>query len=727
MAPVEAPITQDSPVSVLSGVGKKREELLAAMGIYTLRDLIYHFPRAYEERFRVVRLAEGLDGEKHAFLLTVASQPHNALLKRGMTLTKFRAYDESGSVEVVFFNQPYLKTVFSVGDEFRFFGKLTPVKKVFQLSSPAYEPVPQDGSELPPYIALYPLTSGVTRALFDKLVTEALSLLLPTLPDHMPNAIREAYRLPVLSAALRHLHDPSDSEHLRMALRRLMFDEFFSFSLSLSLLHKKEKRATAKACRYIDFSDFLSLLPYELTNAQKRVVREIGDDMCRPSEAGRISPMSRILIGDVGCGKTVCAAIAILLAIRNGGQAALLVPTEILARQHDADLRKLFEPLGIRVALLLGSTPKKERERIYNAIRENGDARIDLLIGTHALLSDNVSFSELSLVVTDEQHRFGVLQRAKIREKGNGCHLLVMIATPVPRTLAPTVYCDLSLSSIDEMPKGRQRVDTFVVDESYRARLHAFIRKEVSSGGQVYIVCPAVEEKSEEASPEGGEVSFTDLAALDRDASSAPPLKSAVAYAEALKNHVFPDLSVAFLHGKMKTAEKEKTMLAFQKGEIDILVSTTVIEVGVNVPNAALMLVENAERFGLSQLHQLRGRVGRGTRKSYCILISDHTGEASRTRLETMRDIYDGYLIAERDLELRGPGDFFAGMDDRIRQSGGMTFRLAHLCEDKALIEAAFAAGRALAAEDPLLEKEEHRLLRREVNRVLEENRSTVS
>ncbi len=729
MAATANSITAESSVSILSGVGPVRVKALAAMGIHTLRDLIYHFPRAYEERFRVVPLSMGLDDEKHAFLLTVASAPHNVLVKRGMQLTKFRAYDESGSVEVVFFNQPYLKSAFEVGADYRFFGKLHASKKAVQLSSPAYEPLPKGGGELPPYIALYPLSAGITRPFFDKIVKEAMELVLKTLPDPIPYTIRERLALPALSVALRNLHDPLDGEHMRAALRRLMFDEFFTFSLSLALLRKRGDTKSARAMRDTDATPFLEKLPFTLTAAQARALSEISADM--RGEGGETTlPMSRILIGDVGSGKTACAAAAIYLAVKNGGQAALLAPTEILARQHAAELMPIFRSLGFETALLLGSTPKKEKERIYAGIRADGEGRIPILIGTHALLSDHVEFSDLSFVVTDEQHRFGVLQRARIREKGDGCHLLVMSATPIPRTLALTVYGDLALSRIDEMPSGRQRVDTFVVDESYRARMNAFIRKEVASGGQVYIVCPTVEEKTAELPDEGGEISFEALAAYEeyekaRDAL--PPMKSAVAFAKELAEHVFPDLRIAFLHGKMKSAEKDKTMQAFVQGELDILVSTTVIEVGVNVPNASLMIVENAERFGLSQLHQLRGRVGRGSRKSYCILVSDSKGETARERLQTMHTTYDGYAIAERDLALRGPGDFFAENKQEFRQSGGMSFRLAHLCEDKAWMETAFYEGRELARRDPMLSLPENALLRGEVERVFAENRSTVS
>ncbi len=712
----------DSPVTALSGVGPARQKILNAMGLYTLRDLIYHFPRAYEDRSSISALAEAMDGNRHAFLLTVATAPKNIMIKRGMTLTKFRAFDASGSVEVVYFNQTYMKQVFSVGQEYRFYGKLTPVKSTFQLSSPEYELISEENA-LRPYVPVYSLSSGMTRKSMQKLVDAAINAVLPTLVDPLPLSVVEKHSLPTLSYALRTAHDPKNKTELSTALRRLIFDEFFYFSLALKAANRKEHLANAPLLRDTNVSPLLSLLPYHLTNAQDRVIKEILGDLSREAHEGHAIPMSRIIIGDVGCGKTVCAAAALFAAIKNGHRAALMAPTEILARQHYQDIAPLFRKLGFRTELLLGSTSLKEKKRIYASLTDESEERCHLVIGTHALISEKLEISDLALVVADEQHRFGVLQRAALSEKGEGAHLLVMSATPIPRTLALTLYGDLQVSQIDEMPAGRQKVQTFVVNESYRQRLYAFIRKEVTSGGQVYIVCPAVDTSDDDE--ENGDLSLHELASSRFD--DLPSMKSAVLLADELQKKVFPDLSVSFIHGKMKSTEKDAVMTAFADGKIQILVSTTVIEVGVNVPNASLMIVENAERFGLSQLHQLRGRVGRGVRQSYCILVSETQGESARARLEAMRTTYDGFAIAEKDLILRGPGDFFADRSSEIRQSGGMSFRLSHLCEDEALMRAAFSEAEIFFQSDPIFSSPEGIAVKKEIEHTYYIRENTIS
>lgn len=425
--------------------------------------------------------------------------------------------------------------------------------------------------------------------------------------------------------------------------------------------------------------------------------------------------MNRILVGDVGCGKTVCAAYALFLALASGHQAALMAPTEILARQHYADLEPLFSSMGFRTALLTGSSTAKEKRDIYAALSGEETDRIDLVIGTHALLSEKTEFADLSLAATDEQHRFGVGQRAALREKCKGIHFLVMSATPIPRTLALILYGDLDISRIDEMPKGRQRVETYVVDESYRQRLYAFIRKQVAAGGQVYVVCPAIDPTDGEED-DVREISLADLYAAEKE--TAPALAGTTEVFARMREDL-PELRIDFLHGKMRPGEKDAAMRAFADGETDVLVSTTVIEVGVNVPNASLMIVENAERFGLSQLHQLRGRVGRGKRQSYCILVSDAKGASAKARLETMRTTFDGYAVAEQDLLQRGPGDFIASGDtDALRQSGGMNFRFAALCDDSDLLGEAAEEARAYAqdpqkqSDSPLLMEEAARRFR---------------
>ena len=704
-------LTLNSPVTELSGIGKTRAEALGRIGIFSVRDLLLHFPRAYENRGDIRTVAEAADGLTHALVLTVATEPKTAKLPRHMTLTKFRAFDETGTVEVVFFNQPYCRDVFTVGDEFRFFGTLTADKRILRLTNPAYEPITPE-KPLPDMVARYPLTEGISSKLIAQAVASALPCL-SGLSDFLPENIRQKYSFPTLATAIKTLHDPLSQDLLRPAIDRMAFNEYLTFSLGLSLSRRTAKEAIAPRCDKQNITPLLEQLPYQLTGSQKAAVREIAADMARTDRV----PMSRILVGDVGCGKTVCAAIAAYIAILNGHQVALMAPTEILARQHYNDLVPLFEALGARTSLLLGSTTQKKKSAIYASLLAEGDERTDLLIGTHALLNERLAFADLGLAITDEQHRFGVGQRTAIRERNPHTHLLVMSATPIPRTLALVLYGDLDISRITEMPSGRQRVDTFLIGEAMRERLYSFIRRTVEEGGQAYVVCPAIEE--EDGAVPLGRVFLPE----DR---SPTPLKTAVEHAEQLAA-LFPDLSVACLHGRMKPAEKEAVMQRFAAGEVNILVSTTVIEVGVNVPNASLMIVENAERFGLSQLHQLRRRVGRGTRKSYCILVSDAGGETAKRRLTALCKTYDGYAIAEEDLRLRGPGDFFATESDAIRQSGGLRFSAMVDAASPEIISTAFAEAAALLADDPDLISPANRPLADEVHRLFRIGENTFS
>ncbi len=687
-------ITHTSPITVLSGVGKVRADAYARLGIHTLGDLLLHYPRAYENRGELRLLRDARPDGKSAVVLTVATEPRSVRLRSHKSFLKFRAFDESGSCEIVYFNQDYLKNQFPLGSAFRFWGKVERTGNRYSMSSPVAEPY-FEGAHLPPLHAVYRLSEGLTPKQIAKDVSSALSLLLFEREDPLPAHIREKRSLCTLAYAERNIHFPQSFEALAIARRRLVYEEFFLFSLGAAMSQRATKAHGAPVCDKADVSPLLDQLPYQLTDAQARAVEQIRADMACDI------PMSRILVGDVGCGKTVCAAAAMLIAVQSGYQAALMAPTEILARQHYADLSPLFSALGISCALLVGATPAAEKRKIKAALAsENEKARLQVVIGTHALLSDGVELANAGLVVTDEQHRFGARQRAALSQKGMHAHLLVMSATPIPRSLALVLYGDLEISKIDQMPPGRQRVDTFVVDESYRERLDGFIRKQITEGGQVYVVCPSVEEA--ETAPD--ECELAEL--LGSGTEEKPPLKAAVTYSKELQER-FPDVPVAFLHGKMKSAEKDRVMRAFAAGEIKILVSTTVIEVGVNVPNACLMIVENAERFGLSQLHQLRGRVGRGSRKSYCILVTGGTGgvgEKSRARLQTMHTTYDGYAIAEQDLLLRGPGDFLAtAQDGSVRQSGGLSFRLANAGEDVSLMTDATADARELLSSDPML------------------------
>lgn len=703
-----------APLLRLPGVGEKRTEQLARLGLHTVSDLLFHFPRAYENRGDVVSLAGTQEparaGARQAVILTVSTAPRRSRLKNRMTLLKFRAFDDSGTCEVAFFNQDYLADSFPIGAVFRFFGRVERTGRGFSLTNPAFEPY-TEGSALPPLFPVYPLTEGLSNKLISGLIRQAMPAI-ARMEDPLPEDIREREGLCTLAFALRTVHCPPDFQSLHTAKTRLAFDEFFRFALGLGMQGGGARVGGAPVCCVSEetFAGFRALLPYQLTAAQERTIAEIRHDMASGTA------MNRMLVGDVGCGKTVCAAAAVYVAVRSGRQAAIMAPTGILAAQHAAELIPLFARIGIRGELLTGATTAARKRKIRAALADpDPAARLDFVIGTQALLSAGVDFAAPALVVTDEQHRFGVNQRAALSDKNRHAHLLCMSATPIPRSLALVLYGDLDVSRIDQMPPGRQRVDTFVVDESYRARLNAFIRKNVAAGGQVYIVCPAVEQaEGAEEADEAGLIPLTaDFAAATPPAPTLPPLRAAVQYAAELAERL-PDLRIGFVHGRMKQAEKDGIMQAFTAGEVQVLVSTTVIEVGVNVPNACLMIVENAERFGLSQLHQLRGRVGRGNRKSYCILVRAGGGDAARARLEVMRTTYDGFRIAEQDLAQRGPGDFLApAAGGSIRQSGG--FRLAEGWNDAGLMDRAFGDARALLASDPTLG--EHPLLRDAVRR----------
>lgn len=714
-------LTPYSDVSELSGVGKTRKEQLNKLGIFTVKDLLFHFPRSYENRGAISLLSEAEPDVSAAFILTVGSEVKTVMLKRGLTVSKFRAFDESGALEVVFFNSPYIKEVFHTGSEFRFYGKLTVSKKAFQLVNPKYEPY-VDGIPLPDFVPIYSLTEGISSKLIDKLISSAIKEIILQIDDPLPDDIRLEHSLPTLSFAIKNVHFPNTYDDLKKATRRLAFDEMFYFGLGVSSLSQKKNLSKGIRFSPCDLSPILSKLPYELTQSQKNAVNDVYRDTVLHSDGKINPPMTRIIVGDVGTGKTVCAILSIYIAVKSGYQAALMAPTEILARQHYAEINELFSSLGISVELLIGATKQKEKERIYSGI---SDGSISVVIGTHAVISEKVSFKNLGLIITDEQHRFGINQRAVLKEKNASSHVLVMSATPIPRTLALTLYGDLDVSRITEFPKGRMRVDTFVVDESYRERLYDFIKKQVALGGQCYVVCPAIEARDDDTE-EGYalDCGYTLSSVRDRYKN----LKNAVEFAEIMQQKM-PELKVACLHGKMKSKEKDEIMLSFSKGEIQVLVSTTVIEVGINVPNASLMIIENAERFGLSQLHQLRGRVGRGKRKSYCVLVEGSKSEKSSSRLEIMRTTYDGFEIAEKDLLERGPGDFFATLSDSdsMRQSGGFKFKMASLTSDTELMNTAFLASKKLILSDPELVMPEHKLIKKEVLDLIVTDFSTIS
>ena len=672
-------------VRYIKGIGEARAAALEKLGITTLGDLIAYFPRGYEDRTQVRPIRELTAGESVCVRGMVAADLTAYRISGGRTIAKTRVVDDSGSLDLVFFNMEHRRDALHQGDVCVFFGKVEDNLRRKQMINPLFEPEgwQQVTGRIMP---IYPLTAGVTQGLMARAARQGLDACRELLPDVLPDEVRQAHKLCYVNYAYENIHFPSSPEALEVARRRLVFEELFLLTCGLQLLRQRRRDVAGPACRRMSMEPFYRRLPFALTGAQRRAIADAVEDMV----SGK--PMNRLCQGDVGSGKTMVAAACIWFAVENGWQTALMAPTEILARQHYQGLAPLLARFSIRCALLTGSTRARERREILAGLA-GGEAQV--AIGTHALISADVAYHHLGLVVTDEQHRFGVDQRAALSAKGENPHLLVMSATPIPRTLALIIYGDLDVSVIDELPPGRQKVDTFALGESYRPRVQAFIRKLAAAGQQIFIVCPLVGE-----------------------ADQIPDERKAVtAYARQLQEQVFPDLRVAVLHGKMKPKEKEKVMAAFAAGESDILVSTTVVEVGVDVPNATCMVVENADRFGLSQLHQLRGRVGRGKAKSYCILLSDSQNEETRARLKVMTQTNDGFRISQEDLRLRGPGDFFGQ-----RQHGLPAMKIADLSCDMRLLDEAQTAARQLMERDPELTDPAHRPLRRRIRQLFDTN-----
>ena len=641
------------PVTILKGVGSVKAKQFANLNIFTLRDLICHFPRGYEDRTRLVPIEKLQVDVPACFKAMVMNTPRTSHIRKGLDLTKVQVADATGRLNLTFFNNRYVADNLQYGREYIFYGAVSGDFIGYNMTNPVFEAIDSEAVTTRRVLPIYPLTAGLTNAALLKAVRQALAICDPP-AEILPADVREKYGILPAERAYFAIHEPKSMEEAELAKKRLIFEEFFVFSAGLSLMRasRAEKKCAPYQC--LELSPFYEALPFTLTGAQQRAVKEILADIASGA------PMNRLVQGDVGSGKTMVAAAAAYCAARNHRQSALMAPTEILAEQHYASLKQLFEPMGISVALLTGSMTVKEKRLTREAIAAG---QVQVAVGTHALLTDATQFANLGLVIADEQHRFGVAQRAKLSEKGEDPHLLVMSATPIPRTLALLMYGDLDVSILDELPPGRETVDTFLVGESYRARINAFIRKHVAEGHQCFVVCPAVEENEELG------------------------LKAATVWAETLQQTVFPDLRIALLHGQMKGAEKEAAMASFARGEADVMVATTVIEVGVDVPNATLMVIEDADRFGLSQLHQLRGRVGRGKAKSYCILTSHNRNEETLKRLKALCKTTDGFKIAEEDLALRGPGDFFGQ-----RQSGLPTFRVANLNYDLHTLKDAQAA-----------------------------------
>lgn len=682
-------VALDTDVKRLSGVGSAVGAKLNKLGITDVGSLLYHFPRAYEFRGNVKTAASAEDGETASFVLTVTAPPTYAKTRSGLMIFKVPAGDGTGACTVTFFNQAYIKNALTVGASYRFYGKVSRRGKHVELNSPVYEPY---SDSLLPLYPVYPATEGFSSARIAKLISSIINREDTVIPENLPDEVTASEHLMSRTDAIRMIHHPTSLEAIAAAKRRLAFEELFNFALNARRQKKTADGLPRAIMHGCDCSAFRDAVGFEFTNAQKRVMNEIYADLTGKDSK---SPMRRMVSGDVGSGKTVCAQLAAYVASENGYQTALMAPTEILARQHYEDCSKLFAALGRTVRLLVSDMPAKEKKEAYESI-EKGEC--DLVIGTHALITDKVAFNKLGLVICDEQHRFGVGQREALLKKGEGAHMLVMSATPIPRTLALVLFGDLDVSVIDEMPPGRRPVRTAYRDEESREKIYDFIKAQIKAGRQAYIVCPGIEETEDDG--------LIPLEALSADFSpesydsQIKRRKAAVNYAQTLSDEVFPEFRVGYLHGKMKGAEKSAVMKAFERGELDILVSTTVIEVGINVPNASVMLVEDADCFGLSQLHQLRGRVGRGRYASYCILMANSPGQNAVSRLKIMEQENNGYKIAEFDLKQRGPGDFIRDNGEKIRQHGALKLRMAGALDDAKLLYSAFEWAEKYTRED---------------------------
>ena len=679
----------NTPLRELPGVGEARAKGLEKLGLRVAGDLVGYFPRSYEDRRQVYTIAEAPVGELCCVRVMAAEEPRRMHIRKGLDVTRLKVVDGASAMLVTFFNQGYVRQALHRGEEYILYGRVELLGSHRQMTNPQFE-----GAERPwacgRIMPVYPLTAGITNHLLAGLVERALRELPPP-AETLPDDLLDRHHLAPAADCWRSIHFPADEAALDAARRRFAFEELFYLSLGLALLRERRSRGHGPAFGETDLEGFYKLLPFTLTGAQRRALEEAAADLALTR------PMNRLVQGDVGSGKTAVAAGCAWLAVRSGWQCAMMAPTEILAEQHAKTLAAMLAPAGIEVGLLTGSMKASEKRKVLAALETGA---LPFVVGTHALLSQGVAFHRLGLVITDEQHRFGVEQRAALAAKAGGeedfsPNVLVMSATPIPRTLALIIYGDLDVSVIDELPPGRMPVKTVLVGESKRQRMYGFVRDQVKEGRQVYIVCPAVEEN-----PEG-----------------AWDLKAVTEYARVLGEQVFPDLKVGLVHGRMKAKEKEAAMAAFTAGETHILVSTTVIEVGVDVPNASLIIIENADRYGLSQLHQLRGRVGRGKHQSWCVLVSDNRSPDTRARLKVLTQTNDGFQIAEEDLKLRGPGDFFGE-----RQHGLPALRVADLETDTRVLKEAQDAAAEVLADDPELTQPEHRPLLEKVRRLFAED-----
>ena len=673
-------------IGELKGVGEKVGLKLAKLGIHTVGQMVEHYPREYEDRRKLTPIAECILDESNNILAKVCSAPQ--LTKKGnKIIVSFRIKDASGALMVTFFGQAYMKNNFKLGETYLFYGKVKHKYGYHEMESPEYQRVidKEHLGTVAKITPIYPTTNKLSQKVIRTLIDTCLKEVLPQIEDHLPEDIRRQYGLVDKKEALMGIHFPRDSEHFFAARKRLVFEELFMLQLSLYQLKADFAKKLLGLSHKVtpQLKDFMTTLPFELTGAQKRVMREIVHDM-KSTYA-----MNRLVQGDVGSGKTVIAAISLFIAVKDGYQGALMAPTEVLVIQHYEFIKGLMEAFGIRVGLLTGSTTAKQKRELLAALKAK---EMDIVVGTHALIEDNVEIPDLGLVITDEQHRFGVRQRLKLTEKGKLPDVMVMTATPIPRTLALILYGDMDISIIDELPPGRQPIKTNAVSTDYHPRIYRFIEKHIHEGRQCYIICPMVEENEKVGD-----------------------LKNVVEYTEYLQTQEFPHIPIAYLHGKMKPKEKNAIMADFAENKTKILVSTTVIEVGVNVPNATIMLIENAERFGLSQLHQLRGRVGRGKHQSFCVLVSDSKSKVTKKRLQIMEESTDGFVIAETDLKLRGPGEFFG-----TKQHGLPEMKIANLYTDANVLKEVQGCVGQLLKIDPSLSKQENQKLLDEMQARLE-------
>ncbi|MCI8384188.1 MAG: ATP-dependent DNA helicase RecG [Clostridia bacterium] len=661
-------------VKYIKGVGPNRVTLLNKLGIFTLKDLITYYPRSYQDRSKPQNIIECVSGEE-VLIEAIACGKLSDVRLKGKTMQKLVVRDETSSCTITWFNQSYLKNKFEIGKKYKFYGKITNQFGKISMTSPVFDEN-EKNFNTGKIIPLYPLTYQLSQNVLRRIVESGLAEVEEKLPETLPDYLLREYDLEDINEATKHIHFPQELKDFEKARKRLVFEELLSTQLALlelknNYMHEEKGISFDKN---VKMSDVINQLPFRLTKAQIRVLEEIDNNM----EAE--TPMNRLLQGDVGSGKTVVAMCSAYKAVKSGYQATIMAPTAILATQHLENFEKIFNSLGIKCELLISGISKKKKENLLERLA-NGD--IDILIGTHAIIEENVVFKNLGLVVTDEQHRFGVKQRTKIAEKGKNPDVLVMTATPIPRTLALILYGDLDISIIDELPPNRKTIETFAVNKKMTERVNGFIEKQIQEGRQAYIVCPLVEENEE----------------LD--------LKSVEELYETYQRKVFPHYKVEYIHGKMKPKQKDEIMERFKQGEIDVLISTTVIEVGVDVPNSNIMVIENAERFGLAQLHQLRGRVGRGEYQSFCVLKYEGKGETVKERMKVMCSTNDGFIISEKDLELRGSGDFFGTM-----QHGLPEFKIANLFEDMPILKAVQEIAGKILREDPKLEQDKNVLLK---------------